>query len=1276
MHPLRHTLLRRLVIFSVALAILGSAGLGLLLFRWWGARGAPPTGRLYVPGDFAGPAALVTLQRAPSEAGVTCYSVAVAGLAHDAGPVCRGKAIRLWVEDALLDLSVGARGVPRVSIAGLRARPGDWLGSLADPHRPHPRFPLRADGVPALAARVVPCPTSPPGETASCLEIHDRLGRLAIARSSSGRVEVPTPGQVVRLAAGDALWLGLVAFTVGFETAPTPGPVLVLDRIDRLRSDRGGDAPLATALGGDRRWLGRLWPAAAPDPAVEVPERFEVYPIKARYTPYNLSRQRTNLEGEDVLQRLIDGAWLCLSSSSDHGDGSPPSPRIVWRPLDEPGCDGTRPPGGLDPSSIEAYRRARFGDLAFLARSLIETTDAALAQRRYLEDATTVPLVFDWRLSYGAAGAAKSARRLPQPIPRRLWGVRFGASRQVRRSAESRRGLLPTVLPRDSTARHLIQVLLGEELRASFYLPASATRGAICLGRHIDSPADSLMPYRPTSGSHYPLGSVAFLDDPQIGTWSADAAAACQGCQLELRPAPSDSGSLVTLTASGRCADLARPAPDPTSDPAGPLRLAPGDELGWGTYRLRYAARGQRPWLAATDPGTRRRHFAEEFYLRGRLRPLLGDAAALSGVEAALREYLSDAGEIGLPASLENLELTIDGDLQIAAAAIVDALARPQIAGDDPEPHRVSVTAAILDAHEGDLLAAVNWSSNGSDHARRGEWLRPTTWELGSGQADVLENAALLRRAAIGSTMKITGTYALLNNDGLNDAPELAGRRPRLAVLEAAGGGRGRLYIDRGGARERPNRRRCSTGPHYLPASEAGFSVATLVHRFAASCNNFFVISGFRHLSHLPARLSEPRHMPAEGARPQELFIDYSEPDRPKLVHPSASVHSVADRIRDGLRGDFASGSPPKSLFGILFSLGFQARPHLFPTPGEAPAELRFDHRGQPVVVPLINSWFSPAEDLATPALRPGRDFSYPGVPSPGRLDEAGRAAPATERYDDTVRRVVRLAEGRADVQYAMLMIGQSSVEASALGLATLYAPAARPDGKAIRPCLFRANCGPARSGPPVVDTAKAEILHQALTSVLRIGTARGGLRRAGRQRLAARGWGGKTGTYQVERQRLVGLSPDRWSRLRSWACGVDGADRPTIRRDGSRVSELAASISQAAAGSALGARSCEDQDFPLNPGGVHGYRSGPMPSRLDELAHELERSAESETSIYHSFVALQPAAVGARQGGDSAARGLVIAVLVDRQTADKSIAIQIGAELAAAAERQCLVAR
>ncbi len=75
-------------------------------------------------------------------------------------------------------------------------------------------------------------------------------------------------------------------------------------------------------------------------------------------------------------------------------------------------------------------------------------------------------------------------------------------------------------------------------------------------------------------------------------------------------------------------------------------------------------------------------------------------------------------------------------------------------------------------------------------------------------------------------------------------------------------------------------------------------------------------------------------------------------------------------------------------------------------------------------------------------------------------------------------------------------------------------------------------------------------------------------------------------------------------------------------------------------------------------------------------MARELARAAESRTEVYHSFVAVAPPPRDGWPEVDNPAAGLVVAVLVDRQTRDKSIAVRIGGELAAAVERWAVMAR
>ncbi len=1309
---------RRLVFLALALAILGVVGFGLLAFRWSGRQGEPPSGQLYVLGEFAEERVLVRLHPRPEgrgDPGRACYDVEVPGVegadARLPGEqpaalrrLCRGKPIRVWVDDALLAITVGARGVPRLSIAGLRVDSGDRIGSLADPDddgRPHPRYPLRGYGIPGLAALRVDCePVDVAGKPpAACIEVRDRLGRLAVVRAADG-VEVVDRlqfGGRYRLFHHDVLWLGLVPFRVRIEQSGNQGPpTLELRRIDRVRArrahaqtekgtqtvDERDGRERVPERGGDRRWLGRLWPVEVPDPG-EGARRFEVRSMKKRYTPHHLSRQRTNFEGEDVLQRLIDGQWLCLGKGMD-GVG-----RIVWRPPYEPGCRSLGEPAELpfdemqapSPAALSDYFRARSGDLAFLTGTLIDATNAALSDESYLEDPTALPLTFDWHLAL-PAGTANGPQGLPQPVPEELWGARFGITRQARRSVADSHGQRPEIRPRASTARHLVQVLRGEKLLASFYLPhrEAEARGAICLGRHTGDAT----PYRASSGGHHPLGSAAFAGDPNSGSWSEDPGAPCRGCLLSLTvTAGAGERSPLALALTGDCSDLKREGTD--SDPA----WLPEQVLSWRDLRLRHVRRSAPPWLVLTDPATGRRHFAEEFSVRGGLEPLLGDAAAFSGVEAALSEYLDDGAEISAP---EFLELSIDGDLQLAATAIVHHLARDVLARQEAGTEQVPVTAVVLDAVDGEVLAVVNASSSGAARFHHGKEPPLSAWSLGSGQVKRAENAALLRRRALGSTMKITGGYALINND-LPSGPEITERRRGTAVRESpAPGGGGRIFLHHSSPRRRlrAGRRECSTGAHFLPAGDAGFTEGTLVRRFAQSCNNFFVLAGFRHAGSRPAALSEWRRRDGPAGADQEeplagrdeLLIDARKADEVTLVQPAFETQPLVERIRDGLASDFRPGEPsiPRSLYGILFRLGFHPRPSLFARSGVAPAELAFEHRGQTVRIPLAHGWFTSPE-ASVPALRPGRDFAYPGIPSPTRLDETTFSTAASEWYDAERREVRRLtADGQwADVQYAMLLIGQSNVEISTLGLASLYAPVARRDGRAVRPCLFRDSCGDQRQGDQVIDPQRAAVLNLALRAVLsRGGTAYSGLRDLHLTWLRDNGWGGKTGTYEVgkggwPRQ----LRQDDWQRLVAYACGVEGAKppsppAPTRSSEGREIAGLVSELIEGGWGGALGARSCEDPAWPLNPAGIQRYNGGDLPSRLDQLARTLrEIRTTGRTRTFHSFVAVALPGRGEWPETPNPAEGIVVAVMVDRETpGDPQIAVKIGAELAAAVER------
>ena len=336
---------------------------------------------------------------------------------------------------------------------------------------------------------------------------------------------------------------------------------------------------------------------------------------------------------------------------------------------------------------------------------------------------------------------------------------------------------------------------------------------------------------------------------------------------------------------------------------------------------------------------------------------------------------------------------------------------------------------------------------------------------------------------------------------------------------------------------------------------------------------------------------------------------------------------------------------------------------------------------GRKARVDLAGDWFAPPSGAA-PALRPGTDFVYPTIPSPGRLDEADGGHRPVEGYGDTAFAVLRdgKAEGaRADAQLAMLLIGQSSVTSSALGLTTLFAPAARADGRAVAPCLFRAGCRDPRAAPVVLDSRSrgAEVLNAALLRVVSGGTATGKLNAIGFGRDGA--WGGKTGTFNrdvhVWPEARLGPEAD-WVALTAYACGVLDAPRPApgVMGSAGTAAALASRLAAAPPGSASASRVC-DQDRPLHPAGIHRYRPGPESAALDSLSLEVGRIRRSATvrATFHAMVLVALPPRGGLPRSRSAAEGIVVAVLEDD---DMDVAVPVAGRLAAAVERWAAVRR
>jgi cell division protein FtsI/penicillin-binding protein 2 len=1270
---------RRVLLFGAVVVLLGIAGLVPLAWAWSGARGRAPADRLYLPVRFDQDAALLTMKRAharPDDPEAACYAVHHPGEESPATRVCPGGRSTVWVGDALVEVAVSEGQIPSISVAGARFDEGEWIGSDAGPEIESLDTPLRGYGIPARAAQVVACDSATVRvgrpAPAGCIRVHDRLGRLALARSTApepGDDPALLYGKTYPLRPGDELWLGLVVFAVEAQRAPD-GTRLGLRRRGRAQPEPDSLIRAAVGRGGDRRWLGRLWPVEFPDAAGRTGDEYVVYPLQVRYSRENLSRQRTNLEAEDILQRLVDAELLCL-------EGAPGAQQVRWRPLDRPGCarGAADHVVALGSEVMEDYQRARFGDAASMVADLIGRTNRLMERYEYLDDATALPLAFSWTLarwSPSDPGAPDAGGT--QPVPQRLWGVRFGATRVTRGSLERQEPVLPELHLSGTTARHVIEVRRGAELLATLALGSRSAgprgrggdlrQGVVCLGSYPRGAAPERVTR--TSGTHHLLGVLAFHDDPRVAEWYPAAPGGCGGCELRFR---TDASAKLRVLSGAGCAGRVRGG---APDAGGGVLLGSGEALDWsgstGPLRFVHHDRGARPWAVFTHPRTGRRAFAREFYQRGGLAPLLGDRTGLQGVEAAMREWARTMAD-SLPR--DPLELSVDGDLQLAVQSIVDA--HDLALQDGADPSRPPVTVAVLDAATGALLAAANGPAPVGRRAGR-----LTAWEAGAAVSGQAGETALMRRRAVGSTIKVVGGYALANQ-GLRRGDDPVGRQAGFVEYEATDGDRGVMYIARAGTSRIGNRvRRQCTGTHLVPVTDEAFTDSLFTRRFARSCNSFFITTGFRHASAAPARVGPGPSLPGVG----ELRMDATHRDSLTLVEPRDQA--LSDRIRDGLAADFEPGraDPPRSIFGLLVRSGF----HLDPGDGVASdglTRLEMEHAGGSVEVPFVGGWFASGRGL--PALAAGRDFSYPAVLSPGRLDErTARGAPAAERYDSERQPDVRFdpGDGTPGVQYAMTLIGQAHVTASALGLAVLYAPTARTDGRTVSPCLFSAGCGSGRAGHRVLDTrgAGASVLQSALRAVVAKGGTANQLLPGARAGVAER-WGGKTGTYQWELSDWPAWlgSQETWLDLVDYACGVQGVRPPhadalagALRASG-REGLVQALAHPSAAGSAAGARICETRSHPLNPGGIHRYRLGPGSASLDTLAAVVRRAragVRRKKVDYHAMVLV---ALPPRNGHPSPAAGIVVSVLVDHEA---NQAVPIAAEVAGAVERWARIER
>ena len=1236
---------------------LGLGGGYMVMFGWRGTDGDPTTTQLYLPLLAASDRALVIGKPTPGRP--LCYDVHVPGEATIAQELCYEKTLRRRLRDGVvIQLSVGSSGAPAASIVGGEFQLGEWIGSNASLTSNNPRIPLRSYGSPDKAAQVVPCTqqilATVTTDSIWCIRVVERLGRLAIG-NEQGIVRRLVAGNTYALQSNETFWIGLTPYEV--HAAPQTGispPALQL-AIRSRPAEHGAD--------GDRRWLGRLTSVDLVD--VErarkhgaMAKPFAVYPMRIRYTANHLSRQRTDLEAEDVVQRLIDAELLCLNM---------PDLKVAWRSIANPGCSDPRAPDPSTAKQLEAdYDLARIGFLSPLVSRLISRTNASLASLGFLRDPSVLTLDFDWGMQeLPFVKGTRVGEGSFQPTPRELWGVHHGTT-QISLQLPLRQHTSQAVSLSKSTSVFVADLMqngrkLGEFATLSAQgKPVGTTVGSVCVGGGVAG-GESLV------GRTAFLGVAGVLPNGSI-TWAANETAGCtSGCRVELLANDTTARALRFDIGTG-CRTLPRKLG--ATGQADIVEAGDVIAIGVGNMTLQFRSRGVRPAVAWKTVEDQSWIVSREFLDSANVGPLLGLPAAQSGVLAAINDHRFETVEAD---SSTSYELTIDGDLQKALVQIVReeiSIKSHVFGGVTPKDARLS--AVVMDGRSGAVLASI---STGGDAALPAfAQSMPTAWELASEQARGSENTAFVRRGPIGSTMKVATLYALSNDPTIGHGP-MGG--PGTVVEAGGGNGRGGGEIVLASSdRNRPRSVRRCLGRHYLPRTSTAITRELIAENFAKSCNGFFSMTGIMYASGRPASLS------AAPNGNDSLAITIEE-KRDSVIFSVSDRLAIGNRIRRGLAADVEAGNEnvPHSLFGVLLRLGFG--PMVDRAPGTAVTRVRAAHRyafeydAKQFETLLHDDWFSSRGK--GPALLAGRDFNYPTVPSPGRFD-VGTGFP--EYADGLAIPTPGQATTFPPVELAQLLIGQGEVEVSALGLAGMYSPMARVDGRMVKPCLFVLSCNVAIGARVVADastlTLDAPVSSTALREVLRRGTASNAAAAAKAQ---LQSWGGKTGTYNRVRMSWPAAfgNETSWEKLVAHACGVQLLTMPDVRvlqRHLLTANTVHAAYVQtllaSPPGAATGARACVSART-LNPSGIHHNVEADRAILLDNLAEWLDARKTTTEVKNHAIVLLSLPRRGITEPAGSRSEGIIIAVLED---ADADIAKSVGIRMAVVLEQWARVRR
>ena len=1001
-------------------------------------------------------------------------------------------------------------------------------------------------GVAAKAWRTLPPDRCAPEGTEQPIACIENLGgdaSLVVDRSIRQNDAHPLPatrvalkqGQILALDERDLLWAGHVPLRPRAEKG------LLLWSIP---------AEDWSSLGGDRRWMSLelpQWRLSDVDTSAVETHTFWSRTAAFRNSAFPLAwdthllDRRVEFEQEEKLQAFVDHQLLCYDSVHQ---------KMRWNLRTGKGCDGVasiQPPAGL-------YREAEQAAYQPGMSRILELTDASLSVLpEQTPDPAAMVFVFDWAWQRTDHGDRR--------VPTAVIGVRPGSTRngppppvtKISSSDECQLAKQPAALPpirvsEGSTSSYL-EVTGGTLLAPGSRLLLPAT-GILCLNPGAST--EGMTRLEPgASAALAPAPSVYTLGKLQIQTskagslrwWSPDASTPklknSDGICVQFNKA-----AVWTAAAVG---DITQLRIGETIAENASIPLADGQSLHIGppntAVELRFHDAADKDLAAVSR--VQQDHIERLYPFGADLSPLSGYGTTAGGLEGATeRQRWNTAKEAWIKRACgeptppaPGLDLTLRGDLERIVAGELAAMANSCKNGDPRCPSSgedVTGSAVLLDSRSGAILAAASFPSfepNDPVQVEQVEQALRTAGPTGIVRLPTLENKAFLRANNAGSVYKLATAYALASAGKLGETGPLSPSVSctRFAIYSASAAPYLTPSTTPDGTRSQP------CGKRSVILSEGG---AQFHDAFRFSINLYFGLAPFALLPASDVHYGAPKHISDLGEPPRNPHQD------------KAGLWLWTHGPPDHLRADLGLTLAPEfdvstdlnennAYISNLVALG-----HRFHYPRAGGGTLYTQRLSG-----VADIHFPTAERPWLPGLQTGAAFRYPSMVGPqayafeGVPGWASRELTLTLHKGDDAEETAFTAATSSIREYSRSAYGMGGVEASALSLAVMATPMARPDGSAISPSIFQDTVLPlGRIQAPTLVREGREPIESAMRAVVSEpgSTAYGYFSKDIAERI-----GGKTGTFEIVRGRHTDPAPaaSAFRRIAEHGCGMIGVE-------------------------------------------------------------------------------------------------------------------------------------